>query len=190
MMAGRECPVLAVQTATGAAHQVPFPFSFFGGGGRGPPLWACRVACRAIRRPVPFQGAEVQANAASALRAHLPLAAGASPSRYSRLNRWAVMYGSGVSACPKQPDGAGHRLRLALVGWWETGRGRHMWRGAELYLPFFRPRRRGHMWRGALSGVRVLVRQEPAGSGGMGRREVIPPPLSEYPAAARRGWTK
>ena len=54
------------------------------------------------------------------------------------------MHGSGVTACPKQPDGAGHRLRLALVGWWETGRGRHMWRrGAELYLPFFRPRRRG-----------------------------------------------
>ena len=43
-----------------------------------PPFWACRVACRAIRRLVPFQGAEVQANAASALRAHLPLAAGAS----------------------------------------------------------------------------------------------------------------
>ena len=53
-------------------------FLFLGGGGRGPPLWACRVACRAIRRPVPFQGAEVQANAASAPRAHLPLATGAS----------------------------------------------------------------------------------------------------------------
>ena len=83
MMAGRERPV-AVQTATGTAHQVPFPFSFFGGG-RGPPLWACRVACRAIRRPVPFQGAEVQANAASAPRAHLLLAAGASFGREMRV---------------------------------------------------------------------------------------------------------
>ena len=85
MMAGRERPV-AVQTATGTAHQVPFPFSFFGGAEEGcPPLRACRVACRAIHRLTPFQGAEVQANAASAPRAHLLLAAGASFGREMRV---------------------------------------------------------------------------------------------------------
>ena len=56
----------------GPSSAVPV-FFFWGGAEEGcPPLRACRAACRAIRRPVPFQG-EVQANAASVPRAHLPL---------------------------------------------------------------------------------------------------------------------
>ena len=60
----------------GSSSAVPV---FFGGAEEGcPPLRACGVACRAIHRLTPFQGAEVQANAASVPRAHPPLAAGAS----------------------------------------------------------------------------------------------------------------
>ena len=70
----------------GGGSSSAVPVFFFGGAEEGcPPLWACRAACRAIRRPVPFQGAEVQADAASVPRAHLPLAAGASFGREMRV---------------------------------------------------------------------------------------------------------
>ena len=149
MMAGRERPV-AAQTATGTAQQVPFPFSFLGGG-RGPPLWACRVACRAIRRPVPFQGAEVQADAASVPRAYFPLAAGASFGREMRVisSMASSLDGRSVSepvftaeqvgVMPGTPcgctDGNGDGLSIAVPVFFLGGRKR----AAALGVPGSRP---------------------------------------------------